>query len=120
MDKKVKYQEALQGELARTIQALDKIRAANVIVAMPEDTLFSDKETPTKASVVIRTQDNQVLTSREVQGIINLVANSVEGLTTENVVIVDQYGNMVSDNMLLDDQNITSQIQSQMLMKRSF
>lgn len=120
MDKKVKYQEALQGELARTIQALDKIRAANVIVAMPEDTLFSDNETPTKASVVIRTQDNQVLTSREVQGIINLVANSVEGLTTENVVIVDQYGNMVSDNMLLDDQNITSQIQSQMLMKRSF
>ena len=120
MDKKVKYQEALQGELARTIQSLDKVRAANVMLAMPEDTLFSDNETPTKASVVIRTEDNQVLTSREVQGIINLVANSVEDLTTENVVIVDQYGNMVSDNMLLDDQNMTSQVQAQMLMKRSF
>lgn len=120
MDKKVKYQEALQGELARTIQSLDKVRAANVILAMPEDTLFSDNEQPAKASVVIRTQDNQVLTSREVQGILNLVANSVEGLTTENVVIVDQYGNMVSDNMLLDNQNITSQVQAQMLMKRSF
>jgi len=120
MDKKVKYQEALQGELARTIQSLDKVRAANVILAMPEDTLFSDNEQPAKASVVIRTQDSQVLTSREVQGILNLVANSVEGLTTENVVIVDQYGNMVSDNMLLDNQNITSQVQAQMLMKRSF
>lgn len=120
MDKKVKYQEALQGELARTIQALDKVKAANVILAMPEETLFSDEEEPTKASVVIRTEDNQVLTAREVQGILNLVSNSVEGLNTENVVIVDQYGNLVSDNMLLEGQDFTSQVQAQMLMKRSF
>ncbi|MFY9323853.1 MAG: flagellar basal-body MS-ring/collar protein FliF, partial [Syntrophomonadaceae bacterium] len=52
MDKRVKYQEALQGELARTIQSLDKVKAANVILAMPEETLFSDDEEPTKASVV--------------------------------------------------------------------
>jgi len=120
MDKKVKYQEALQGELARTIQSLDKVKAANVILAMPEDTLFTDKEEPTKASVVIRTRDNQVLTSREVQGILNLVSNSVEGLTTDNVVIVDQYGNLVSDNMFLDSENVTNQVQAQMLMKRAF
>ncbi|HQD89456.1 MAG TPA: flagellar basal-body MS-ring/collar protein FliF [Syntrophomonadaceae bacterium] len=120
MDKRVKYQEALQGELARTIQSLDKVKAANVILAMPEDTLFSDDEEPTKASVVIRTEDNQVLNSREVQGIINLVSNSVKGLTTENVVIVDQYGNLVSDNMFLDSQNVTNQVQAQMLIKRSF
>ena len=120
MDKRVKYQEALQGELARTIQSLDKVKAANVILAMPEDTLFSDDEEPTKASVVIRTEDNQVLNSREVQGIINLVSNRVKGLTTENVVIVDQYGNLVSDNMFLDSQNVTNQVQAQMLIKRSF
>ncbi len=120
MDKRVKYQEALQGELARTIQSLDKVKAANVILAMPEETLFSDDEEPTKASVVIRTEDNQVLNSREVQGIINLVSNSVKGLTTENVVIVDQYGNLVSDNMFLDSQNVTNQVQAQMLIKRSF
>ncbi len=120
MDKRVKYQEALQGELARTIQSLDKVKAANVILAMPEETLFSDDEEPTKASVVIRTEDNQVLNSREVQGIINLVSNSVKGLTPENVVIVDQYGNLVSDNMFLDSQNVTNQVEAQMLIKRSF
>jgi len=120
MDKKVKYQEALQGELARTIQSLDKVKAANVILAMPEETLFSDNEEPTKASVVIRTQDNQTLTAREVQGILNLVSNSVEGLTPENVVIIDQYGNLISDNMLLDGQNVTSQVEAQILMKRAF
>ncbi len=120
MDKRVKYQEALQGELARTIQSLDKVKAANVILAMPEETLFSDDEEPTKASVVIRTEDNQVLNSREVQGIINLVSNSVKGLTPENVVILDQYGNLVSDNMFLDSQNVTNQVEAQMLIKRSF
>lgn len=120
MDKKVKYQEALQGELARTIQSLDKVKAANVILAMPEETLFSDNEEPTKASVVIRTHDNQTLTAREVQGIINLVSNSVEGLTPENVVIIDQYGNLLSDTMMLDGQQVTSQVEAQMLMKRAF
>lgn len=120
MDKKVKYQEALQGELARTIQSLDKVKAANVMLAMPEKSLFSDAEEPVKASVVIRTEGNQVLTAREVQGILNLVSNSVEGLTPENVVIVDQYGNMVSDNALLEGQNVTSQVEAQILMKRAF
>jgi flagellar M-ring protein FliF len=120
MDKKVKYQEALQGELARTIQALDKVKAANVMLALPEDTLFSDDEEPTKASVVIRTHDNQTLTAREVQGIINLVSNSVKGLTPENVVIIDQYGNLLSDSLFLDGQNAASQVEAQMLLKRSF
>ena len=47
MDKRVKYQEALQGELARTIQSLDKVKAANVILAMLK-ILFSDDEEPPK------------------------------------------------------------------------
>lgn len=56
-DKKVKYQRALQGELARTIQSLDKIKAAKVNLALSEPTLFSDKEEPPKASVVINTRE---------------------------------------------------------------
>jgi flagellar M-ring protein FliF len=52
-DKKVKYQMALQGELARTIQALDKIKAAKVNLALPEPTLFSDNEEEPKASVLL-------------------------------------------------------------------
>lgn len=119
-DKKVKYQEALQGELARTIQALDKVKAANVMLALPEQSLFSEQEEPVKASVVLRTEDGQTLTPREVQGILNLVSNSVERLTPENVVIVDQYGNLVSDNLPSPDGNVTDQVQAQMLMKRSF
>lgn len=119
-DKKVKYQEALQGELARTIQAIDKVKAANVILALPEDTLFSDNETPTKASVVIRTRDGETLTPKEVQGIINLISNSVEKLTPENVVIVDQYGTLLSDNLPSESEAQTEVVAAQMAMKRAY
>ena len=120
IDKKVKYQEALQGELARTIQAIDKVKAANVILAMPEETLFSDNETPTKASVVIRTRDGESLTPKEVQGIINLISNSVEKLTPENVVIVDQYGTLLSDNLPSESGAQTEVVAAQMAMKRAY
>ncbi len=117
-DKKVKYQMALQGELARTIQGLDKVKAAKVNLAIPEPTLFSDEEEKAKASVVINTKSGQTLNSKEVQSVVNLVANSVNGLTRENVVIVDQNGTLLSDNLPLDDAASSDQLQMQMAMKR--
>lgn len=122
-DKKVKYQRALQGELARTIQSLDKIKAAKVNLALPEESLFTDNQKDPKASVVINTRDNQKLTPKEVQAIINLVANSVDGLTPDNVVIVDQDGNLVSEDMpdAAEQQKSVSEIvRTQLAMKKQF
>lgn len=117
-DKKVKYQMALQGELARTIQGLDKVKAAKVNLAIPEPSLFSDKEEKAKASVVINTKSGQTLSNKEVQSVVNLVANSVNGLTKENVVIVDQNGTLLSDNLPLDDAASSDQLKMQIAMKR--
>ncbi|NLB89478.1 MAG: flagellar M-ring protein FliF, partial [Syntrophomonadaceae bacterium] len=119
-DKKVKYQSALQGELARTIQSLDKVKAAKVNLALPEESLFSDNQELPKASVVVRTHDSESLTSKEVQAIINLVANSVDKLTTDNVVVVDQNGNLLSDNLALAQTNNTEQLQFQMALKKQY
>lgn len=119
-DKKVKYQRALQGELARTIQGLDKIKAAKVNLALPEPSLFSENEELPKASVVIRTEDDNPLTPKEVRSIVNLVANSVERLTPENVVIVDQNGNLVSDNISMDYADTADVVKMQLAMKRQY
>lgn len=119
-DKKVKYQMALQGELARTIQGLDKVKAAKVNLAIPESTLFSEKEEKAKASVVVNVKNGQTLTSKEVQAIVNLIANSVNGLSKENVAIVDQNGTLLSDNLPTEETGSTEQVQKQMLMKREF
>jgi len=119
-DKKVKYQAALQGELARSIQSLEKVKAAKVNLALPEETLFSDDQQETKASVVINTRDDKKLTPKEVQAITNLVANSVKDLKAENVVIVDQNGNLVSDDLPLDVSNVGDVVKMQLTMKREF
>ncbi|PKM77658.1 MAG: flagellar M-ring protein FliF [Firmicutes bacterium HGW-Firmicutes-15] len=116
-DKKVKYQMAMQGELARTIQSLEKVKAARVHLVIPEKTLFSDKEELPSASVAITTKDETKLTPQEVQGIINLIANSVEGLDPKKVVIVDHNGNLISDN-LPQKGTTTETLASQMAMKK--
>ncbi|MGE5392103.1 MAG: flagellar basal-body MS-ring/collar protein FliF [Deltaproteobacteria bacterium] len=122
-DKKVKYQRALQGELARTIQSLDKIKAAKVNLALPEESLFSEQQEDPKASVVINTKEDEKLTPKEVQAIINLVANSVERLAPENVVIVDQNGNLVSEDMPDEtdqQQSVSEIVRTQLAMKKQF
>lgn len=119
-DKKVKYQAALQGELAKSIQSLKKVKAAKVNLALPEESLFSDNEQEAKASVVINTRDNKKLTPKEVQAITNLVANSVKNLKPENVVIVDQNGNLVSDDLPVDVSNAGEVVKMQLTMKREF
>jgi len=118
-DKKVKYQMAMQGELARTIQSLDKVKAARVHLVLPEKTLYSDKEEPASASVAITTKEGAKLSVNEIQGIINLIANSVEGLDPKKVVIVDHNGNLISDN-LPEKGNQTETLQNQLSLKREF
>ncbi|MGI5920210.1 MAG: flagellar basal-body MS-ring/collar protein FliF [Syntrophomonadaceae bacterium] len=119
-DKKVKYQAALQGELARTIQGLEKVKSARVHLVMPEPTLFSENEESPSASIAITTKDNENLSPKEIQGIVNLVANSVEKLDPEDVVIVDQNGNLISDNLPQQIENSTDLIRQQMAMKKEY
>ncbi len=120
-DKKVKYREALQGELARTIQRLESVQAAKVNIAIPEGSLFTDNDEPTKASVVVNTINGAALGSKEVRSIINLVANSVEGLDPENVVIVDQYGSLLSDGVVLSGEGNASEVlQMQMNVQHAY
>lgn len=118
-DKKVKYQVALQGELARTIQSLDKVKSARVHLVIPEKSLFTEQEEPPSASVAITTKDGETLTPKEIKGIVNLIANSVEGLSPEKVVIIDHNGNLISQN-LPGDGTSTETLQSQLAMKKAF
>jgi flagellar M-ring protein FliF len=118
-DKQVKYQVALQGELARTIESLEKVKAARVHLVIPEESLYSEKEQKPTASVAITTAEEQRLTPREIQGIINLISNSVEGLNPENVVIIDQNGKLISEN-LEDTESATEQLKNQMEIKKQF
>lgn len=84
-DKRVKYQIALQGELTKTIQSMDKVEAAKVNLVIPQKTLYSEQQQEATASVLIKLKPHTSMDNREIQGIVHLVSNSVEGLKPENV-----------------------------------
>ncbi len=93
---KVNYKRALEGELQRTIGSLQEIESARVNIVIPEPELFTEKEKPTTASVVLELKPDSSLKRDQVRGIVHLVAASVEGLKPENVNVVDNRGNILS------------------------
>ncbi|PSV45083.1 flagellar basal-body MS-ring/collar protein FliF [Photobacterium sp. GB-36] len=92
-----RYRHGLEGELVRTIIALDAIANARVHLAIPRKTLFvrHNAEAPT-ASVMVELKPGEDLKTEQVEAIINLVTGSVTGMKTENVSVVDQYGRLLS------------------------
>lgn len=90
---RVNLQRALQGELSKTIAALEAVSAARVHIVLPEEDLFGESK-PAEASVMVKLRGR--LSSEQVRGIQMLVAHSVEGLKPEKVTIVDQYGNVLA------------------------
>lgn len=95
-EQKMKYQRAIQGELARTIIQFDAVSEARVHIVASGDSLFAEPERPATASVVLRLQPGRSLNHQQLQGIINLVARAVKGLKPENVTLVDMTGGLLS------------------------
>jgi len=93
---KLNYQRALQGELARTISQFADVEHARVHITLPEKTLFLEDEQKPTASVVVKLRHKGALKEKHVQGIIHLIAGSVEGLETGNISVVDVDGNVLS------------------------
>jgi flagellar M-ring protein FliF len=92
------YLRALQGELARTISQLDEVESARVMVVLPENRLLLDRDKQPTASVFVRLRGSGPLPPQAVQSIRFLVANAVEGLKPNRVTVVDNFGNVLSEN----------------------
>lgn len=99
---KLNYQRALQGELSRTIAQITGVESARVHLAIPEKTLFQDQDKPSTASVVLKMKSNRLLREGEVQGIVHLVAASIEGMDPEHVTVLDSRGKVLSANAPAD------------------
>jgi flagellar M-ring protein FliF len=93
---KLNYQRALQGELSRTISQLSGVDQARVHLVMPEKSLFKDSEKPATASIVLKMKSNRPLNDNEVQGVVHLVASSIEGMDPERVTVLDSRGKILS------------------------
>jgi flagellar M-ring protein FliF len=92
----VNYRRALEGELERSIRALNVVEQARVHLTFPKDSVFLDYREPAKASVLVHTRVGTRLSPQNVTAIANLVASAVEELTPELVSVLDMQGNLLS------------------------
>jgi flagellar M-ring protein FliF len=94
---RVDYQRALEGELARTIGAIDGVSGADVHLVIPADDVFAADSRKPSASVLLRPKTpGKKFSSDQVRAVVNLVAGSVEGLTPDAVTVADSAGHMLS------------------------
>jgi len=92
----VTYKRAIEGELAKTISAMDGVDTATVQLAIPEKSVFvSDTKDPT-ASVFVATKNGQSLTTSQVQAVVHLTSAAVEDMQPTDVSVVDAKGTVLS------------------------
>jgi flagellar M-ring protein FliF len=96
---KVNKQRALEGELIKTIKYIRGIKRARVHLSIPESSPFVSEKKPPTASVVIELERGSSLTQGEIKGISHLVSSSVDGMRPKNVVILDDRGKKLSENI---------------------
>jgi flagellar M-ring protein FliF len=92
----VNYQRGLEGELARSIQALAAVQGARVHLALAKSTAFVREQPKASASVLLNLHPGRRLDDTQVSAVVHLVSNSVPGLSARNVTEVDQNGNLLS------------------------
>ena len=78
----VNYRRAIEGELARTLEALDEVESARVHITPKKESVYSDKEEGAKASVMLRVKQNKALNNDRTEAVVSLIASAVEGPVT--------------------------------------
>jgi flagellar M-ring protein FliF len=91
----INHLRALEGELARTIRAIDRVQAARVHLVLPERPLFARETPEPSASIVVRVRG--ALEAQQIRAIRHLVASAVNGLKPQRVSIIDEAGQLLAD-----------------------
>jgi flagellar M-ring protein FliF len=97
----INHLRALEGELSRTIKAIERVQAARVHLVLPERPLFSREKVEATASIVLKVRG--ALEPQQVRAIRHLVASAVNGLKPERVSVVDESGRLLADGAQADN-----------------
>ncbi|MDC0457158.1 flagellar basal-body MS-ring/collar protein FliF [Alphaproteobacteria bacterium] len=92
----VRIKQSLEAELSRSINFISGISSARVHLAVPEKTVFAREVALPSASVFVKLSNGRSLGRQQIQSIVHLVASSVPNLPSENITVVDQFGELLS------------------------
>ena len=91
-----RYSAAIEQELSKSIEQIGSIQSARVHLAQPRQSAFLRDRVPAKASVVVTPFSGRMVSPGQVQAIVHLIASSVPYLSTEDVSVVDNLGNLLT------------------------
>ena len=92
----IRIKQSLESELSRSINFISGISSARVHLAIPEKTVFAREIALPSASVFVKLSSGRSLGRQQIQSIVHLVASSVPNLPSENITVVDQFGELLS------------------------
>ena len=92
----IRIKQSLEAELSRSINFISGISSARVHLAIPEKTVFARETALPSASVFVKLSNGRSLGRQQIQSIVHLVASSVPNLPSENITVVDQFGELLS------------------------
>ena len=115
----VRYKRSLEGELAKSIMALDPVESARVHLGLSESSSFVLTNKPnSSASVVLQLRYVKQLDEQQVASIVQLVSGSVPGMNASSVRVVDQAGNLLSDGVAGPDGSMAGKRLGEDVMQR--
>lgn len=104
----MRFQRALEGEIARTIAHIHNVKSAKVILALPKQSVFIRKQKKPSASVLVNLYQGRSLDKNQIQSIVHLVASSVPLMEAGQVTVVDQYGRLLNSKASDSDISLTA------------
>ncbi|MFT4797026.1 MAG: flagellar M-ring protein FliF, partial [Candidatus Azotimanducaceae bacterium] len=105
-----RYRRAIEGELAKTISSLKTIKSARVLLAIPKQSVFVRDARKPSASIFIELVGGRDLERQQVKSVMHLVANSIPQMSADDVTVVDQNGNLLSE---LEEDNAIGETEKQ-------
>jgi flagellar M-ring protein FliF len=83
-------------QLARTIEELNNVTRAKVLLAIPKENVFARREKKPSATVVLTLKRGRSLDSEEVDSVVDMIASAVQGLEPSRVTVTDQNGRLLN------------------------
>ena len=117
----IKKVRMLQGELEKTIKSFPQIETARVHISQAKDSVFVEDSEPGKAAVYLKLLKGNSLTKEQVKSIVALVSGSTENIPKENIEVIDDNMNLLSEGLNDDSDFVSSEnIEKQYLLKKKY
>ncbi|MEA2049927.1 MAG: flagellar basal-body MS-ring/collar protein FliF [Campylobacterota bacterium] len=97
-ENKIKYLRALEGELGRSLESLSGVLSASVKIAIPKESVFTQRKIAPSASAVLNLREGIVLTRKQIDGVKNFIASAIPKLLPKNIKLINQSGSLLEQS----------------------